>query len=99
MAMLQAVKVNKFSRRLIRAIRRILPWVVWDAAILFGAYSITYSIRTGSLFFDELYTTRYIALAIGITVVMLYLAGAYSRIWSRTSGHEVTVIIAGTTGQ
>lgn len=96
--MLQAGKLKKFSRRVMRASKRMLPWVISDALILLAAYSLTYSIRTGSLFFDATYTTQYIIFAIIVTVGMLYLAGAYSRMWSRTSGHEVSVIVSGTAG-
>ena len=34
-------------------------------------------------------------LAVALMVLSLFVAGGYNRLWSRTSGHDVTVIVNG----
>ncbi len=93
--MLQKNHVERAVKRYSSAFRRILPLAVLDAVILLVAYMLTYSIRTNSLLFDSQFTTSIVGLAIIVTLGALYAFGAYNRIWSRTSGHEVVVILKG----
>jgi FlaA1/EpsC-like NDP-sugar epimerase len=74
-----------------------MPLVIVDALILVVAYMATYVVRTvsipthfgrrGSLFF--LGSTF-------VTLIALYIFGGYNRIWSRTSGHDVKVLVTAT---
>lgn len=94
--MSDAVNYKRHARRYLRAARRIGPLAAADALILFLAFSLLYSVRTGSFFFHTTYTLRFVVFAIITTAIALYFTGSYKRIWTRTSGHEVSIILNGT---
>lgn len=64
--------------------------------ILLLAYFAVYSVRTMSAL-DELgrQGVQVMALAVAVMVLSLFVAGGYNRLWSRTSGHDVTVLVSG----
>lgn len=74
--------------------RRILPLAIWDAFIILSAYVVTYSVRTLPTEYEHT-RTQYAAFVcvVILTLILLYLSGAYHRIWSRTSGHDVMVLV------
>ncbi|MBN2305986.1 MAG: polysaccharide biosynthesis protein, partial [Anaerolineae bacterium] len=81
-----------------REIKRIALIASLDAAILLAAYTLTYMVRIEPT--DETFevTTRSVSFLTGAVIVhliALYAAGAYHRIWRRTSGHDVIVLIRG----
>lgn len=91
-----AIDYKRHVRRYLRAAKRIGPLAAADALMLFAAFSLLYSVRTGSLFFHATYTLWFVVFAIITTLITLYLTGSYKRIWSQTSGHEVSIILKGT---
>jgi FlaA1/EpsC-like NDP-sugar epimerase len=64
-----------------------------DAAIVLFAYSAAFSVRNLTTPLDFIQSLWTFAAAALVMVTMLYAFGVYKRIWSRTSGHGVTVII------
>jgi FlaA1/EpsC-like NDP-sugar epimerase len=79
-----------------RLLKRVVPLVIIDTLILAIAYTITFAVRTvtvpvgfgghrGNLFFLG---------SVLITLISLYILGGYNRIWSRTSGHDVKVLVS-----
>lgn len=87
---------NKRFRRLLGKIRRVAPLALLDTAVLVLAYIAVYSVRTTSAI-TELTEQgfEFAALAIVVMVVCLFVAGGYNRLWVRTSGHDVTVLVNG----
>ncbi len=74
--------------------RRIVAWAVVDTLIIFAAYTAALSARA---FLTQLDLIRGVGFTFFVVVIMLaslYLFGVYHRIWSRTSGHGVTVIVS-----
>lgn len=83
-----------FGRRSLRGARLAGPLALADAAILTGAYAIVYSVRTASfIHYISLIELRFFAFALLTNFVTLYAFGAYHRLWKRTSGHDVSVIL------
>lgn len=78
-----------------RFLKRAVPLAFADALILILAYLATYAIRIEtfptSLTYEEVVFLFAAALA---TVFALFLFGGYQRIWSKTSGHDVQVIVS-----
>lgn len=87
---------KKQLRRLLGQIRRAVPLALLDTMILLLAYFAVYSVRTMSAL-DELgrQGVQVMALAVAVMVLSLFVAGGYNRLWSRTSGHDVTVLVSG----
>ncbi len=86
----------RFIRRAAAHLKRIGPLAVGDALLVLAAFISVYSVRVASLpRIVEQTSLEFWALVVGVTWVALYMAGAYHRIWSHTSGHEVVVIIRG----
>jgi FlaA1/EpsC-like NDP-sugar epimerase len=75
--------------------QRAVPLAFADALILILAYLATYAIRIEtfptSLEYEE---AVFLFAAALVTVFALFLFGGYQRIWSRTSGHDVQVIVS-----
>lgn len=64
-----------------------------DAVIVFIAYTAAFSVRGVTVMPDFGQTAIMFAVISVLTVAMLFLFGVYRRIWSRTSGHDITVIV------
>lgn len=62
------------------------------------AYIVVYSVRTTTYAHDFFQASVFTGFATTMLLVALYLSGGYRRIWARTSGHEVTVIVKATAG-
>jgi len=85
-------QANLLVHRTTRRLKRVGPLACSDILIVLFAYTSVYSVRTTQLSFvveQKLFS----AFVVFITVLSLYFFGGYHRIWSRTSGHEVIVII------
>ncbi|MBC7812737.1 MAG: polysaccharide biosynthesis protein [Burkholderiales bacterium] len=65
-----------------------------DVGIVLLAYIAAFSARAVSVPLDFIQGTEFFIFAIIIIVGSLYVFGVYHRIWSRTSGHGITVIIS-----
>ena len=89
--------VSFFKRYGHHAIRP-FPLALIDAAILLIAYACTYSVRA-PVFITHLDSNaqRFIGFALIANFTALYGFGAYHRIWWRTSGHDVAVLIKAVT--
>ncbi|NDJ76747.1 MAG: polysaccharide biosynthesis protein [Chloroflexi bacterium] len=76
--------------------RRIVPLAGADVLLVLAAYISVYSVRVASVprIIEQTSPAAWV-LVMGTLLGALYIAGAYHRIWSRTSGHEVIVIIKG----
>ncbi|NDJ59853.1 MAG: polysaccharide biosynthesis protein [Chloroflexi bacterium] len=64
-----------------------------DVLIVFGAYIIVFFVRSVSASLDLSQRLWVIALSAVLMVLVLYVFGVYQRLWSRTSGHGVVVIL------
>lgn len=71
---------------------RVVQSALIDAALVILAYLMAYSIRiiTAPDAISE--SGLFIAFAIFVNISSLYLYGVYRRIWSRTSGHGITLL-------
>jgi FlaA1/EpsC-like NDP-sugar epimerase len=76
----------------LRRLKRILPLAVADIVSILVAYTSAYSVRMSAVpgYYLELQFVPYVIL---VTLASLYLYGGYSRIWERTSGHDVAVVL------
>jgi len=73
--------------------KRVIRHALMDAIVVFVAYTITLSVQTIRnlpIILDSLYFIGFIAPVLIITNLLF---GVYQRIWERTSGHGVTVIV------
>jgi FlaA1/EpsC-like NDP-sugar epimerase len=87
---------KKQLRRLPGKVRRALPLATLDCLILMLAYTATYSVRAPVSFLQfGQNEVLFMVFAVGVTVLALFVTGGYNRIWSRTSGHDVTVLLSG----
>ena len=60
------------------------------------AYIAVYSVRTTSAFTKLTEQgVGFMTLAAAVMVLSLFVAGGYNRLWARTSGHDVTVLVNG----
>lgn len=66
---------------------------VLDVAIVIVAYLMAFSVANPGLPFDYSRAIQMVALAAIFMPIILYGFGVYHRIWERTSGHGITVII------
>ncbi|MFQ3646613.1 MAG: nucleoside-diphosphate sugar epimerase/dehydratase [Anaerolinea sp.] len=64
-----------------------------DVLIGVFAYLIVYMVNTERVFADPALNAWFIALAAAAMVGSLYIFGVYRRIWERTSGHGITLLI------
>lgn len=85
--------MQKISMRLSKRTWHTLRWMFVDAITVIGAYSLVFAARATMVSLVYRQSLVYIILAAQLMVVTLYLFGVYRRIWPRTSGHEVSVII------
>ena len=87
---------KKQLRRLLSEFRRAIPLASLDIVALLLAYVSVYSVRTMSALSElSQQGAEFMALACVTMVLALFLTGGYNRIWSHTSGHDVTVVIRG----
>lgn len=74
--------------------KHIFVWTLLDIGIIFGAYFIAFSARAVTATLGSIWhSADFIAFAVIINLMSLYLFGAYHRIWSRTSGHDVIILV------
>lgn len=75
--------------------RRPLVWAILDSLVIIIAYMGVLSARVFVTRWDIIRALTFITLVVvPIAVTALYFQGAYRRLWSRTSGHGVTVIVS-----
>jgi len=87
---------NRRFGRFLGKIRRVAPLALLDTVVLVLAYIAVYSVRTTSAITGLTEQGfEFAALAIMVMVVCLFVAGGYNRLWARTSGHDVTVLVNG----
>ncbi len=70
-----------------------LFWICADFLVVFAAYSMAFAARAVLTSLDYLHSIGWITIFAFFAIAMLRLFGVYRRIWSRTSGHEVIVIV------
>lgn len=74
--------------------KRIVAWASVDSIIIILAYIAAVSVRAATTPLQLLVQSyTFVAAIIGMTVALLYIFGAYYRIWSRTSGHGISTLI------
>jgi perosamine synthetase len=71
----------------------VLGWVIVDTLIILLAYMVSFSARAVTTPLDYPTSYSFMILIITITLGLLYAFGAYNRIWSSTSGHDVALIV------
>jgi FlaA1/EpsC-like NDP-sugar epimerase len=61
--------------------------------VIVAAYLSVYSVRTTSIptVFEE--SREFLLTTVVVSLACLYFSGAYHRIWARTSGHDVAVLV------
>jgi FlaA1/EpsC-like NDP-sugar epimerase len=74
---------------------RVSFWLVIDFVIVFVAYLIALFSRSALTEINMSAALPALALASLIMLVCLYMFGVYRRLWARTSGHGITVILYG----
>lgn len=88
------VERSAFQQRMIQRLKRVVPLASADMLIMAFAYTLTYSLRIGTTL--ENFGSRsnlFFLMNCLIMFIALYRFGGYNRIWSRTSGHDVKVIV------
>jgi len=73
--------------------KRVVKYALVDILVVFMAYGVAFSawsFESTTDFSSSLRLTLFVAV---VMIVMLYAFGVYQRLWARTSGHDVTVII------
>lgn len=80
-------------KRIIRHLRRVAPLALMDAVILLGSYAIVYSVRTSIFNLNYAELAYFVPYTLLVTIVSLYACGAYHRLWTKTSGHDVIVLV------
>jgi FlaA1/EpsC-like NDP-sugar epimerase len=70
----------------------VLPFALLDTLIILLAYAVTYFVRTEKLPFKAS-QAGFVVFVVGVTLGALYGFRVYHRLWARTSGHEVTVLV------
>jgi FlaA1/EpsC-like NDP-sugar epimerase len=73
--------------------RRMIPLILLDVLIFIACYVLVFSVRTAASGLIAEESIGPILLNTLMIVVMLYLFGAYQRMWSKTSGHEARIIV------
>ncbi len=75
--------------------KQLVWWAVIDSLIILGAYTVAFSVRavTVPLWNYLQLGIGFVAFVIAWTLPLCYLAGVYHRLWSRTSGYDVRVIV------
>jgi FlaA1/EpsC-like NDP-sugar epimerase len=81
------------SRTMSHRNRNLGLWIVIDFAMGFAAYSAVFLSRGFLDPVDYNLSLPWIGLAALTLVIALYGFGVYQRLWSQTSGHDVTVIV------
>jgi FlaA1/EpsC-like NDP-sugar epimerase len=85
---------KKGGRPVPMPLKRALPLALADVLILLTAYLIVYSVRLGASSLDlERNETAFLFTAVLVTLASLGIFGGYQRLWSKTSGHDVQVIV------
>jgi len=86
--------VPTYATRTYSRLRRTLPLALADALILLAAYFVVYWVRGQPLdpLFGE-YGDVFFLSSAALMLLNLFVFGAYSRIWSKTSGHDVQVVL------
>lgn len=74
-------------------ISRLAGMMLLDSIIAFLAYTVVFFVRAYNLPLSYLESLWFVLFASVFVVLVLYLFGVYHRVWRRTSGHEVTVVI------
>src|SRR4051812_14642455 len=74
-------------------LKRVIEGGVVDAVIIVAAYAVAVSIWTLNASVDAFATAGFIVFIALVLLAMLFAFGVYRRIWSRTSGHGITVMI------
>jgi FlaA1/EpsC-like NDP-sugar epimerase len=94
--MLQSGNQKKLVQRVNRHAKRIAPLALADFIVLFVAYSIAFSVRLEKLVIPlgaRENSGLFFMAAAAVTFICLYVFGGYHRIWLRTSGHDVIVVV------
>ena len=76
-----------------RRLVHVLRGAVVDAIIMYVAYLAAFSARAAITPVEYDSGFRLIVIDIILTIIVFYFLGIYHRIWARTSGHGMTIII------
>lgn len=74
-------------------VRWTLGWALLDAGIMLATYVVLLLVLAAAVPIDYSFFPGFIIFVISVMLVMNYVFGVYRRIWSRTSGHEVGVLL------
>lgn len=74
-------------------LKRILGWVSLDTLIIILSYLVVLGTRTLTANLNLGDSLAFIALAVIVTILALYINGVYQRIWPQTSGHGSIIIL------
>lgn len=93
MIRLQAQDLYHFSCRVFHHLRRVTRLLLLDFVIVWIAYALMFLLRSFSASLNLEHSLPVILLSSLILVASLFMFGVYRRIWSRSSGYEVSLII------
>ncbi len=74
-------------------VRRILAWMLVDSFIVLGGYTAAFFARAITTTLDYMNSLGFLFFVIIVTLIVNYYFGIYHRIWSRSSGHEVSRLV------
>lgn len=78
-------------------LKRIVVWASIDSLIIVFAYIAAFSVRAATTPLEPfIQSYTFVGFIIVMTLIWLYIFGAYYRIWSRTSGHGISTLINAT---
>lgn len=73
--------------------RRIISAALLDFLIVIGAYLAVFTVIPERIFHDPSQNTAFVMAVAAAMVAALFGVKAYHRIWSRTSGHSVSILL------
>jgi FlaA1/EpsC-like NDP-sugar epimerase len=91
--MSQQMPKRHYRHTSISSVVRTISLLAADFVILFVAYSVTYTVRALTTPLNSTRAAVFFVITTTVTLAALYIHGAYHRIWSRTSGHDVVVLV------
>ncbi len=91
------IKNNGYVQRYRSSLKRIVPLAVADSLVVIISYISVYTVRMVSLHHIMQEIIDFFVLAVAVSLASLYFFGAYHRIWARTSGHDISVLVKAVT--
>jgi FlaA1/EpsC-like NDP-sugar epimerase len=89
---IQSTLTNNFIQSFSSKNLNVAKGISSDIVIVFVSYFAAFSVRVASTPLSYMTAVPFVVFVVTLMVTILYLFGSYHRIWSRSSGHEITLI-------